>query len=51
MQVSRLENVGDKNVWTVDPIGGWDDKVRVTAPSGDFYEYSSDGNDEKRAAR
>lgn len=45
-----IGKVGDKNVWTVDPIGGWDDKVRVTAPSGDYYEYSSDGNDEKRAA-
>ena len=36
--------------WFVDPTGGYDDEVTITAPSGDTYSYSSDGNAEKRAA-
>lgn len=43
-------NVGDANKWTVDPIGGYDDEVTVTAPSGDTYTYSSDGDEKKVAA-
>lgn len=42
--------VGDKNKWTVDPTGGYNDEVVVTAPSGDIYTYSSDGNQEDKIA-
>lgn len=42
--------VGDANKWTVEPIGGYDDEVTVTAPNGNTYTYSSDGNEKKVAA-
>ena len=45
-----IGKVGEANKWTVDPTGGYDDEVTITAPSGDTYSYSSDGNAEKRAA-
>lgn len=41
--------VGAKNVWTVDNTGGWNDEVTVTAPNGDTYIYSSDGDEKKIA--
>jgi len=43
-------NVGDKNKWTVENTGGFDDIVTVTAPNGNVFKYSSDGNAERRAA-
>jgi len=42
--------VGDKNKWIVKNTGGYDDIVTVTAPNGNVFKYSSDGNAERRAA-
>lgn len=47
LPVSATKTAGK---WHVEATGGYDDEVTVTAPSGDTYTYSSDGNKEKRAA-
>ena len=43
-------DVGEENKWSVENTGGFDDIVTVTAPNGNVFKYSSDGNPERRAA-